>query len=467
MALPSYAPRRRTALVLCGTGTAGAYHAGVLRALTEAGVKIDVIAAQGAGTVGALTGAVDAGSAFWGDDGPWTASTLPAYRWRRSLRLGAAGLAVAGVLVLSPLVVLVGAAVVYLLGVVTSLAGFPDTAMRLTELYSQTMAALFDPPLLPTTMPRLVVLALLLVMGTLGVAAWQARRSRRTRRRTQGAIWWHLLGQPLDPAEPEGLARRVLQGLTQASARAGGTPRELGVRYAELLAENFGQPGFREVLLAVHDVDSRRDVVVGAVAPAWQAAFASRRVGAGPREAEAIEVAAGGDGERGLLADALLASLRVPVASAPLEVELPANGYWRGEVHRWCDRPELVTRLVDELARIGVEQLVLVTPAPPATLPHDLRSRAGDLRDRMGEGLRSIETAAFQEAWSAAASRFSGVFAIRPDHNPIGPFAFGGAYDESSDRMRSLSELVRQGHADAYTQFIEPVVAAGEEVAGL
>ena len=34
-----YSTRLRTALVLTGTGTAGAYHAGVLRALHEAGVK--------------------------------------------------------------------------------------------------------------------------------------------------------------------------------------------------------------------------------------------------------------------------------------------------------------------------------------------------------------------------------------------------------------------------------------------
>ena len=37
-----YSPSRRTALVLTGTGAHGAYHAGVLRALQEAGVKIDV-----------------------------------------------------------------------------------------------------------------------------------------------------------------------------------------------------------------------------------------------------------------------------------------------------------------------------------------------------------------------------------------------------------------------------------------
>ena len=49
-----YSTRLRTALVLTGSGTAGAYHAGVLRALHEAGVKIDLVAGRGVGAVGAL-----------------------------------------------------------------------------------------------------------------------------------------------------------------------------------------------------------------------------------------------------------------------------------------------------------------------------------------------------------------------------------------------------------------------------
>ena len=49
MTRAQYSPERRTALVLCGTGVHGAYHAGVLRALQEAGVKIDIMAGQGVG----------------------------------------------------------------------------------------------------------------------------------------------------------------------------------------------------------------------------------------------------------------------------------------------------------------------------------------------------------------------------------------------------------------------------------
>ena len=62
MADPTYSPRLRTAIVLCGAGTAGAYQAGALRALTEAGIKVDLLAAHGAGVVTALCGAIDGGA---------------------------------------------------------------------------------------------------------------------------------------------------------------------------------------------------------------------------------------------------------------------------------------------------------------------------------------------------------------------------------------------------------------------
>lgn len=467
MALPSYAPRLRTALVLCGAGTAGAYHAGVLRALAEAGIKVDVVAAHGAGAIGAMGGAVDTGNRLWAADGPWTDRRLTsAYRWRPALRVAGAALLVASALMLSPLLVVLIATGVYALSTLAALAGFPSIAQQLLDGYTSLIASLFDPPLLPTIVPRLVLLALLFVVGVLAVGWWQARRAgRRSKRKAHGGFWWALIGHPLDNAEPQGViletAWRFTPGGSSAVPQSHG---DVGRKYVEMVAENFGQPGFREVLLAVHDLDARRDVVLGVIAPQWQAAFAARRVGAGPREAEALELGSAGEADRALLADALEASLRVPAASTPHEMEWPVAGYWRGERHRWCDRPELTGRLLDELARIGVEQVVLVTPAPAAALPHDLRARPRDFRARMGESWRSIETAAFQDAWAAAATRFSGVFAIRPDHNAIGPFEFDGGYDEGSDRTRTLPELMKQGYDDAYRQFIEPVVATGERI---
>ena len=66
-----YIPHLRTALVLIGTGTAGAYHAGVARALHEAGVKVDLVAGRGVGAVGAMFAAIDGSSGLWESGGVW------------------------------------------------------------------------------------------------------------------------------------------------------------------------------------------------------------------------------------------------------------------------------------------------------------------------------------------------------------------------------------------------------------
>ena len=76
--------------MLTGTGTAGAYHAGVLRALHEAGVKIDLVAGRGIGAVGAAFAAVDGASQLWDPAGLWRArGATRLYRWRPALRAAA------------------------------------------------------------------------------------------------------------------------------------------------------------------------------------------------------------------------------------------------------------------------------------------------------------------------------------------------------------------------------------------
>ena len=65
-----------------------------------------------------------------------------------------------------------------------------------------------------------------------------------------------------------------------------------------------------------------------------------------------------------------------------------------------------------------------------------------------------------------AADRLPRLFTIRPVHNPIGPFEFSGGYDDRSDRLQPLVELMNRGYEDAYHQFIEPVVGASGERVG-
>ncbi len=463
MAESSYSPGLRTAVVLCGAGTAGVYQSGVLRALVEAGVKIDVLAAHGAGAIPALCGAIDGGARLWDPASPWLSPSLRrSYRWRPALRIAALGLAAAGVLILSPLLVLALAAAVYAAGLLAALVNLPNVSMWFVELYRRSLGALFEPPILPTIVPRGVVLAALVVFGVLLAEAFRMSRQDRTRRRWRGAFWWRLIGEPIQGDEPEATLVAAIWALVRgASTEPQPKAAELSRRYVEILGENFGQPGFRELLIAVHDLDARRDLV-GALLPAdVRALFGARRKGLGPRESEFVDFSGTA---RELVVEFLMGALRPPAAAAPRACEFPADSYWAGETHRLCDRPELGTRLIEEISIAGVEQVLLVSPAAPAAVPHGMRPMPLDLRARVGELLRSIETSALQDAWNAASTRFSGVFVIRPDHNPIGPFDFAGAYDQASDRTRTLSELLDQGYHDAYRQFIEPVVAAGERV---
>jgi len=86
-----YSPKRRTAVVFTGSGTAGAYHAGVLKALDESGVKIDVVAGSGVGVVAATFAAVAGGPQLYGPGGFWDGlgwSSLYRLRWSVRALLG-------------------------------------------------------------------------------------------------------------------------------------------------------------------------------------------------------------------------------------------------------------------------------------------------------------------------------------------------------------------------------------------
>jgi hypothetical protein len=458
-----YSPRVRTALVLSGAGTAGAYQAGVLRAFAEAGVKIDVIAGHGPGAANALSAAIDGSAKLWEPGGPWLSSALAgAYRWRPALRLLAFGLGTTALLVISPILILVTAAIAYAASLLLALTNLTGASEAAVGVYRWLIESLFSPPVLPTILPRAVLLALLVVLAVLVASAVKAAMAERSHRRITGGFWWRLLGAPLGADEPGQVLARALWKLVRgASPSPDPTAEDLGRRYVEVLTDNLGQPGFREVLVAVHDEDSRRDLLGAVLAPQARGRFEGRRAIGGPREAEIVDFTGR---ERSLAIDFLNGAFRLPVATAPWPVQFPVDGYWRGELHHVCDRPELIVRLVDEVAAIGVDQVVLVSPAPAPSAPHALRARPADLRGRIGAEVRSMETAAFDDARAAADTRFGGVYVIRPVHNPVGPFDFAGVYDEASDRRCTLAELARQGYDDAYQQFIEPVVAAGERV---
>jgi hypothetical protein len=252
----------------------------------------------------------------------------------------------------------------------------------------------------------------------------------------------------------------LIRGAAPLSAPASG---ELGKKYVELLSDNLGQPGFRELLLTVHDMDARRDLVFALLAPAHRPRFFGPRGASDPvaHTVEAFDLAGVG---REHAMDALAGSLALPIATDPHLVTFAPEGPWRGETHRLCDRPGALSRLLEEVAAAGAEQVILLTAAAVPARAHELSAGRADLRGRAGEQLAAFESAGVRDVLEQFAGRFAGLFVIRPNHNPIGPLDFTGAYDERSDRARALGELTDRGYEDAYRQFIEPVLALGERI---
>ena len=446
-----------------GTGTAGAYHAGVLRAVQEAGVKIDIVAGRGIGAASAIFSAIDAGDQLGeGDDGWAAADVSRFYPWRWTVRLAAVALGLALGAFLVPLAVLLGGLLLFPVAFLLQLFGLA-AGNWLPVQYAGLVGAIFDPGALPLYLPRFVTIMLLLLLAVLGAGAVAARLRTRLRRRTRGGLWWELLGNPLEPGHAaRALTRKLWRIVCGTGAGARPDAPELSARYAQLLADNVGQPGFRELVLLVHDLDGRRDFVSALVAEPYRRPFFLRRVddeGRG-RHLETLDLAGAG---RGQLVDMLLASLRPPALTAPHLTRLPVESAWQGETHRLCDRPESTARLLEEVASAGAEQVILVSACGPPRGPGRLTAGRRDALGRIGESLAAIECASLRDALASRGALFQAVFEIRPDDNPLGPFDFRGTYDEHTDRRHAVAELVSRGYEDAFSQFVNSVVGASGE----
>jgi Patatin-like phospholipase len=451
-----YSPQLRTALVLTGTGTAGAYHAGALRALAEAGVKIDLVAGRGIGAVGAMFHAIDGASRLWDEKGFWrTAAIAGLYRWRRVPNVMAVALAVAAAVIAIPIAAVALGLIVFPIDFLLKVVGLSG-ASGLVGWYTDLAESAFAPSMLPTWLPRIV----LLVLGTaVGFALFDGWRQHA--RQPRGPFWWRLLRPPLSAREAVEHTWRVLWDLLRGAAQLSQPgPGELARRYVEVVADNLGQPGFRELLITVHDIDAHRDLLFALVAEQRRRDLVRRprSEAAETRRAEVFDLAGA---DRELLADAIAAAVTIPLATEPHSVTFSAESYWRGETHRLVDRPASLIRLIDELIELGVKQIVLVAGTEDASGPHTLAPPRLDGRGRLGEYVASAETAIVRDATTTTGG--VRIYTIRPVHNPIGPFDFSGGFDDRSHRAQPLAELMGHGYEDAYHQFIEPVVGASGE----
>jgi len=461
--LREYSPKRRTALVFAGSGTSGAYHAGVLKALDESGVKIDVVVGSGIGVVAAAYAAVGGGAKLYGPDGFWSeASWSVFFRLRPSLRLAFALLGVSFGIFAAPVLVGLALGLLFPLLLIADRA-FPGVASRFLSWLWVAPEALSGPYLAAQAVP--VFLLAMLAIAVVGGAWWRHR---------------HRLPEAFEaPLDARPGLERLKHGLAGiVGGAAGGAPdeAELGRRYVALLGENLGEPGFRELVLRTADLERGGPL-----------AFALLREGArGNSKGTATALAGAVDlrlpGQDKLFFDALATGLLCPLAMPLRRVSFPKGSAYAGETHRLTEATLVGGSGIAEAVAAGAEQVILVSAVPERPSPP---ARRRGPQARLDAAMRALEAQAAREIDDALqASRMAAtlghrtpdgrgawqdpatgrvvseldLWLIRPEGRVLGPLELDGAVDPATEVIQSTEDLMELGFRDAYREFVEPVV---------
>ena len=457
--MKEYSPKRRTAVVFTGCGTTGAYHAGVLRALDESGVKIDLVVGSGIGAITAAFAAVGGGARLYGKRGFWEGARWRSfYRLRPALRLALSLLGVSFAIFALPVVIGLLLGILFPLLLIADRVS-PGALSRALSVLWVAPETLSGPYLAAQAVP-------VFALAMLAIVVLGAVYSRK-RWRFAEAFEAFLDAEPgLDRL------RRGLWEIARGAALTGapGSESELGRRYVALLSENLGELGFRELILRVADLDRGRPLV-----------FALLR-DEDPARAREDGVDLRAPGQDGLFFDALATGLLFPVALPLRRVAFPKGALHAGETHRLTDATLVPGCGIAEALEAGADQVLVVTGAPEE--PGPPTRRRGPLA-RVDATLRALEQQAAAEieatertnrmvstlghrvgggrgAWEDPATgrvaREVDLWVIRPRRRTLGPTELDGASDPATEVLQTTDDLVERGFKDAYRQFIEPVV---------
>jgi hypothetical protein len=480
--MKDYSPKRRTALVLTGSGTSGAYHAGVLRALDESGVKLDLLVGSGAGNVAAAFGAVAGGARLYGKGGFWEGVSWGSfYRLRPALRTAFALLGASFAVFLLPLLAALVAGLLFPLVLIADLA-LPGLIARVLE------KLWYAPALLRT--PYLAMLAApALILAVIAVVAF-ARLYLKDRRRFGEAF-----EAVLDARAARERLRHRLWEVARGTALSASPPSEteLGKRYVALLADNLGQPGFRELILRTTDLETGGALCFVLLQEPYSASFAASRASGRRSRLDSLPAAVDlrAPDHDVLLFDAVVSGLLPPLAAPLRRVRFPRGGLHGGETHRITEAALAGGSGISEALAAGAEQVIVVSATPEAAVP--LLRRRGPRA--LGDGLlatlerqavdrdvgaaerinRMVETVGHRtqdgrSAWQDPATgrlyRDFALYVVRPAQRSLGPLELDPALDPATDAERTPGDLIEQGYRDAYRLFIEPVVGASPEPRG-
>lgn len=453
-----YASDRRTAVVFHGSGaSAAAYHAGVLRALDDAGVRIDLLIGSGAGVIAAAFGAIAAGPSLYGDDGLWTrvakkqiVSLRPALRFVRSV-LSVSGIAI----VLPAFLALVAGVLLPLLLVIDFIRpGFLDGAAQ---------GALGLVPALKTYFLAGFVAPTILIFGlvvSIAIRRFLTRRGHRVgfesafsatafTEEVQSQLWAAVRGPDMT---------------TRPSSVA-----DIGKRYAALVDENLSQPGYREVILRVGDLETSE--------PLRFALLRNRPA------TQTLDLRSGEN--HAALHELLCAAAAIVPFIAPRRITIRDAERGSLSVHRVGESSFVGGAGLSEAIAAGAEQILLVATAP------DTHDPTPDPRAKHGFGtfaasyVGAIERTALKREWNETERinrmvetlipqtqreaipwidplngrqyRSVAVFAIRPGRELDGPVE-SELYEEGAPPV--ILESMSRGNTDALSQFVEPHLGA-------
>ena len=474
-----YSPKRRTALVMSGSGTSGAYHAGVLKALDESGVKVDLVVGSGVGTVAAAFAAASGGAKLYGADGFWAGVSWDAlYRLRPAARMAILLLACSFGVFLLPVVLALAAGLLFPLVLIVDLVS-PGLAGRASALLLIAPSALRAPYLAALALPIFFLCAAgLLALGRL----WLTHR-----RRLAETFEWLL-----DPAPGR---RRLLEALWEIargpaiSSRAS-SEAELGRKYVALLGENLGQPGFRELIVRAADLETGSPLPFVVLGDGHRATFTAARA-RGPRSRleglpGAVDLRA--PGYDALAFDAVMTGLLAPGVTPVRRVSFPRGGLFAGESHRLTESGLAGGCGLAEAIAAGAEQVLVVTAAPEEAQPPARRRGARALADAVLATLerqavevdlrsterinRMVETLGhrteeggrgWQDPVTGRVYRSITLYVIRPERRVLAPLDLDGSEDPATEVRTTPADLVELGYRDAYRLFVEPVVGAAPE----
>ena len=295
------------------------------------------------------------------------------------------------------------------------------------------------PTALPTIMPRFVVFVPARRLGARSPWASASARGARRRDAARQARCGACSARRSRRARARSLDRGAVESRFAARPRSRRHPgQDLGRRYIELLAENLGQPGFRELLLVAHDMDARRDVRVRLARRRPPAALLRPRAGrTAAAQAEAFDLA----GRRARSRDGRARRRTWRCRSRPTRTCCGFPPKARGAARRTgCaiarGAGARARRSGGRRRRAGDPAVGGAAAGAPARAQRRPRRFA---RPRRGTARRVRSRRPARRRCDAPPGRFTGLFVIRPAHNPLGPLDFAGVYDERSDRHFSLA----------------------------